>query len=259
MAISIQIINRANARIVSTVVDAKLVPPVDFDTEYMLVVQDGQQPKMLFDEDSYLGWCASAERAAAWAKKLSPKTAVPTSQVYLYRLVDKAGKVLMQGDTPYDVMPCFSMEEEVHIGHTAPYSRITSFVGWVSHLTAAGISYTKQPFKRLEWRYSGEDHHFSGLLCVPDLCRMFRKISLGLSSVVTLRDARSGCEVASAENLKEFELLAKAFLLPGLPAMHTSNAVWPTYLLGRREGDSVHVLSVATQLRDLPIRRLGSD
>ena len=259
MAISIQIINRANARIVSTVVDAKLVPPVDFDTEYMLVVQDGQQPKMLFDEDSYLGWCASAERAAAWAKKLSPKTAVPTSQVYLYRLVDKAGKVLMQGDTPYDVLPCFSMEEEVHIGHTAPYSRITSFVEWAGHLTAAGISYTKQPFRRLEWRYDGKDHYLSGYVCVPDLCSIFRKISLGLSSIVTLRDTRSGCEVASAENLREFELLVKAFLLPELPAMHTSRAVWPTYLLGRREGDRIHVLSVANQLQDLPIRRIGSE
>ena len=123
MGISIQIINRATARITATAVDVELMPPVDFDTEYVLVVQDGQQPKMFLDEDSYLGWCTGAERAAAWAKELLPKglseetKEVPqgeTSMVSgLYQVFNKAGAAIQNCSSGRNLAPCFDEGEYV--------------------------------------------------------------------------------------------------------------------------------------------------
>ena len=125
MTISIQIINRASARVVSTVSDAKLVPPVDFDTEYMLVRQEGQQPKMLLDEDSYLGWSVGAERAAAWSKGLLPQglseevKEVPqkeTSMVSgLYQVFNNAGIAIQSCSSSHALAPCFDKGEYVEV------------------------------------------------------------------------------------------------------------------------------------------------
>ena len=125
MTISIQIINRASARVVSTVTDAKLVPPVDFDTEYMLVVQEGQQPKMLLDEESYLGWSVGAERAAAWSKGLLPQglseevKEVPqkeTSMVSgLYQVFNKAGVAIQSCSSGHALAPCFDEGEYAEV------------------------------------------------------------------------------------------------------------------------------------------------
>lgn len=114
---NIQIINRANARVEHSVLDAKLMPPIDFSTHYAMVVKDCKKVLMLLSEDDYLGFLAGAERAAAWTCRRVENKEIPQKETgmvsTLYQVFNSAGFAIQNTANAALLAPDFKEGEYV--------------------------------------------------------------------------------------------------------------------------------------------------